>query len=136
MILAHLNILFVCNNILKVCKICVQFLSALFKILVGLTMSLFSDKMLISHRCICGLMPNLIKKSWTVSIQPIPRRIYAMMSGSIFFWWLSHPHGVAWISNCFLDFFKDFEPTDRIRENEICIFGHSLLERSSKLNLW
>ena len=23
--------------------------------------------MLISHRCICGLIPNLIKKSWTVS---------------------------------------------------------------------
>ena len=30
--------------------------------------SLFSKKMLISDRCISGLMPNLIKKSWTVSI--------------------------------------------------------------------
>ena len=30
-------------------------------------MTLFSDKMLISHRCIRGLMPNLIKKSWMVS---------------------------------------------------------------------
>ena len=30
-------------------------------------MTLFSDKMLISHRCIRGLMPNLIKKTWTVS---------------------------------------------------------------------
>ena len=28
---------------------------------------------------------QLDQKSWTVSIQPIPRRIYAMMSGSIFF---------------------------------------------------
>ena len=36
--------------------------------LVGLTMTLFSNKMLISRRCIRGLMPNLIKKSWTVSI--------------------------------------------------------------------
>ena len=42
-------------------------MSALFIILVSLTMTLFSDKMLISHRCICCLMPNLIKKSWTVS---------------------------------------------------------------------
>ena len=33
---------------------------ALFIILVGL---IFSEKMLISHRCIRGLMPNLIKKS-------------------------------------------------------------------------
>ena len=30
-------------------------------------MSLFSEKVLISNRCISGLMPNLIKKSWTVS---------------------------------------------------------------------
>ena len=42
-------------------------MSALFIILVGLTITLFSDKMLISHRCIHGLMSNLIKKSWTVS---------------------------------------------------------------------
>ena len=44
---------------------CAQFLSALFRSLVGLMMTLFSEKMLISHRCIRGLMPNLIKKSWT-----------------------------------------------------------------------
>ena len=43
------------------------FLLSLFIILVGLTMTLFSDKMLNSHRCIHGLMPNLIKKSWTLS---------------------------------------------------------------------
>ena len=46
---------------------CAHFLSALFKILVVLPMTLFSEKMLNSHRCIHGLMPNLIKKSWTVS---------------------------------------------------------------------
>ena len=42
-------------------------LTRLFIILVSLTKSLFSEKMLISNRCICGLMSNLIKKSWTVS---------------------------------------------------------------------
>ena len=42
-------------------------LSALFIILVGLMMTLFSDEMLISNRCIRGLMPNMIKKSWMVS---------------------------------------------------------------------
>ena len=40
----------------------------LFMILVSLTRLLFSEKMLISNRCISGLMSNLIKKSWTVSI--------------------------------------------------------------------
>ena len=47
---------------------CAQFLSALFIILVSLTMTLFSEKVLISNRCINGLLPNLIKKSWTDSI--------------------------------------------------------------------
>ena len=37
-------------------------------ILVGLTMTSFSDKMLISNRCLRGLMPNLIKKSVMVFI--------------------------------------------------------------------
>ena len=35
--------------------------------MVGLMMTLFSEKMLISNICIRGLMPNLIKKPWTVS---------------------------------------------------------------------
>ena len=39
----------------------------LFIILVSLTRSIFSGKMLISNRCVSGLMPHLIKKSWTVS---------------------------------------------------------------------
>ena len=43
------------------------FLSALLIILVNLTMTLCSEKILISNRCISGLMPDLIKKSWTVS---------------------------------------------------------------------
>ena len=35
--------------------------------LVGLTMTWFSEKMLILNIGRHGLMPNLIKKSWTVS---------------------------------------------------------------------
>ena len=46
---------------------CAQFLSALFIIFVGLTITWYSEKMPISNRCMHGLMPNLIKKSWTVS---------------------------------------------------------------------
>ena len=44
-----------------------QSLRRLFIILVGLTMTWFSEKMLIFNIRIRGLMPNLIKKSWTVS---------------------------------------------------------------------
>ena len=36
-------------------------------IFVGLTMTSFSEKTLIFNICRHGLMPNLIKKSWTVS---------------------------------------------------------------------
>jgi hypothetical protein len=39
----------------------------LFIILVSLTMTWFSEKMLISTWCINGFMSNLIKKSWTDS---------------------------------------------------------------------
>ena len=42
-------------------------LTRMLMILVSLTSSLFTEKMLISNRYISGLMPNLIKKSWTVS---------------------------------------------------------------------
>ena len=42
-------------------------LTRFFIILVRLTRSLFSEKMLVSNRCISGSMSNLIKKSWTVS---------------------------------------------------------------------
>ena len=42
-------------------------MSALFIILVGLMVTLSSEKMLISTRCISGFVPNLIKKSVTVS---------------------------------------------------------------------
>ena len=41
-------------------------LTRLFIILVSLTRLLFSEKLLISNRCISGLMSDLIKKSWTV----------------------------------------------------------------------
>ena len=39
-------------------------MSALFIILVDLTVTLFREKMLVFTRCICGFMSNLIKKSW------------------------------------------------------------------------
>ena len=39
----------------------------MFIILVSLMMTLLSEKVLISDRCISGLMSNLIKKSWTDS---------------------------------------------------------------------
>ena len=42
---------------------------ALFIILVSLTMTRFSEKILISTRCIHGVMSNLIKKSWKDSNQ-------------------------------------------------------------------
>ena len=42
-------------------------LRRLFIILVGLTVTWFGEKMLIFNICRHGLMPNLIKKSWTVS---------------------------------------------------------------------
>ena len=45
-----------------------QTLRRLFIILVGLTMTWFSEKMLILNIFRRGLMPNLINKSWTVSM--------------------------------------------------------------------
>ena len=54
------------NKVLYLLEKC-PILSDLFIILVTLTMTLFSEKVVISNRCIRGLMPNLIKKSWTVS---------------------------------------------------------------------
>ena len=48
-------------------KLILRSLTRLLIILVSLTRSLFSEKMLISNRCISALMPKLIKKSWTVS---------------------------------------------------------------------
>ena len=43
------------------------FLSALFRVLIGLTMTEFSEKLLVSTRCIHGFISNLTKKSWTDS---------------------------------------------------------------------
>ena len=44
-----------------------QSLTRLFIILVNLTKTGFSEEMLISIRCLRGFMPNLLKKSLTVS---------------------------------------------------------------------
>ena len=48
-------------------------LTRLFIILVSLMRSLFSEKMLVSNRCISGLMSNLIKKSWKVSSHDVTK---------------------------------------------------------------
>ena len=50
------------------------FLSALFIILEGLTMTWFGEKMLIFTRCIHGFMSKLIKKSWTDSSAYVEHR--------------------------------------------------------------
>ena len=42
-------------------------MSALLIILISLTMTLFSEKVLVSNKCISGLMSDMIKKSWTDS---------------------------------------------------------------------
>ena len=44
-----------------------QSLGRLSIILVGVTMTWYSEKRLSSTRCICGIMSNSYKKSWTVS---------------------------------------------------------------------
>ena len=56
-------------------------LTRLFIILVSLTRSLFSEKMLISNRCISGLMPNLIKKSWIVFSRAPPVKSWRQPPG-------------------------------------------------------
>ena len=53
---------------------------ALFIILVGQTVTLFTEKILISNRCIDGLMPNLFKKSVRVLYTS------ALPVGLIFYW--------------------------------------------------
>ena len=60
-------------------------LTRLFIILVSLTRTLFSEKVLISHRCISGLMSNLIKKSWTVSKLHDPMYLLFLKGDSWFF---------------------------------------------------
>ena len=70
-------------------------MSALFIILVSLTMTLFSEKILISNRCIRGLMSNLFKKSWTVSnlegkpsLVPL-RVLWVRKLSKPVYWWLT-----------------------------------------------
>ena len=65
-----------------------QILMRLFIILAGLTMTWFSEKMLISNGCIGGLMPYAIKKSQKVSTQKpvptfIPLHIYIKVADSM-----------------------------------------------------
>ena len=64
--------------------ICVQFLSVLFIILVGLTVTSFSEKMFIYTRSIHGFMSSSIKKSWTVIYQKFDYIIQFFISLSCF----------------------------------------------------
>ena len=59
-------------------KFCKLWGGCTYIILVGLTMTWYSEKMLISNICRRGLMPNLFKKSWTVSMLEVwsSRKIY------------------------------------------------------------
>ena len=58
----------------KLClqKMCPIFVNSVHN-LVSLTMTLFSEKVLISNRCISGLMSKLIKKSWMDSTETLGR---------------------------------------------------------------
>ena len=58
------------KNIKDLCKANSIYVLALERsliILVDLTMTCFSEKMMISYNCIRGFMPNLYKKTWMVS---------------------------------------------------------------------
>ena len=61
----------------------------LFIILVSLAMTWFSEKMLISTRCIHGFMPILIKKSWMVTRQEQFLALWKPSHFALSFW---HPN--------------------------------------------
>ena len=56
-------------DFLRLCflKMCPIFVGSVHDFGSSDKMTLFSEKILISNKCLHGLMPNLIKKSWTVS---------------------------------------------------------------------
>ena len=56
--------------------------------------TLFSEKVLISNRCIGGLMPNLIKKSWTDSITGISDLLTRAIAG----------YGALWLADAALPY--------------------------------
>ena len=81
-------------------------LTRLFIILVSLTRSLFCEKMLISNRCFSGLMPNLIKKSWTVSSRGRGKKRDTKFVTHILKWQLAlvwRPMGNFWATNLCLE---------------------------------
>ena len=70
---------------------------ALFISLVGLMVTLFSQKMLISTRCIHGFMPNLIKKSWTVSNTETDTATYECIKEASFIHHLTKDSGLVFL---------------------------------------
>ena len=92
----------------------------MFIILVSLMMTLFSEKALISNRCISGLMPKLIKKSLTVANRELDHqrnfaacwvncwlfqeRSSQYISGG-WIWWLSlTPRRLIWTNSSSLNY--------------------------------
>ena len=63
-----------------------------FIILVSRMISWYSEKMLISNRCMCGFMPNSHKKSWKISNFPPTTQSYAMsfQGQNILFWYKNY----------------------------------------------
>ena len=86
-----LKVTFQCLKLVKSFqkKICEEYLSAVFIILVSLRMTLFSEKVLISKRRIIGLMPNLTKKSWKDSTSKASGSISLNVTGVL------APHFIA-----------------------------------------
>ena len=58
------TLIFLALYLLKMCPV---FVGSVHNFWLSLMMKLFREKLLISNRCIMGLLPNLIKKSWTNS---------------------------------------------------------------------
>ena len=73
-------------------------LTRLIIILVSLMRSLFSEKILIFNRCRRGLMPNLIKKFWMLSINYLS--IILATNGNFFIglvWFEFIPNWIHWL---------------------------------------
>ena len=101
-------------SVLKIGRIVPIFFSlkALFIILVGLTVTLFSEKRLISTRCIHGFISNLIKKPWTVSIKDWGEEKIAWKVVLSFTW--------KWISTL-------CRPSTMLNNWNICLTWHLLI---------
>ena len=74
--------------------------------LLALQITWFSEKMLISNRCICGFMPNLHKKSWMVSIVQSGPSMMSWVDPHPFNQKLTHDH---WQSGLYISNIQRFK---------------------------